>query len=132
MQTMTGSPLSAIAGLGALAGGLFSKNASGTSAAGNLYGAIGAPVTSAIGGAYDWAKNAFGGGTNAGTTAATNTTGSMGDTGANVRGGSSFGGTGSGIEDPNQTSGAGYTDPYYYGDPNSLVMSDGANYDYIP
>jgi len=62
MQTMTGSPLSAIAGLGALAGGLFSKNASGTSAAGNLYGAIGAPVTSAIGGAYDWAKNALTGG----------------------------------------------------------------------
>jgi hypothetical protein len=47
MQTMTGSPLSAIAGLGALAGGMFSKNASGTSAAGNIYGAI-APVMSDI------------------------------------------------------------------------------------
>jgi hypothetical protein len=47
MQTMTGSPLSAIAGLGALAGGLFSKNASGTSAAGNIYGAV-APVLSDI------------------------------------------------------------------------------------
>ena len=47
MQTMTGSPLSAIAGLGALAGGMFSKNASGTSAAGNIYGAV-APVLSDI------------------------------------------------------------------------------------
>lgn len=47
MQTMTGSPLSAIAGLGALAGGMFSKNASGTSAAGNIYGAV-APVISDI------------------------------------------------------------------------------------
>jgi hypothetical protein len=71
MQTMTGSPLSAIAGLGALAGGLFSKNSSGTSAAGNIYGAIGAPVTSAIGGAYDWAKNAFGGGNTGNYTGAT-------------------------------------------------------------
>jgi len=62
VTTATGSPLSAIAGLGALAGGLFSKNASGTSAAGNIWGAVGAPVTNAIGGVYDWTKNAFGGG----------------------------------------------------------------------
>jgi len=47
LQTMTGSPLSAIAGLGALAGGMFSKNASGTSAAGNIYSAV-APVLSDI------------------------------------------------------------------------------------
>lgn len=62
VQSMTGSPLSAIAGLGALAGGLFSKNASGTSAAGNIWGAVGAPVTNAISGAYDWTKNALTGG----------------------------------------------------------------------
>jgi hypothetical protein len=55
MQTMTGSPLSAIAGLGALAGGMFSKNASGTSAAGNIYGAV-APVLSDI---YGGAKDAY-------------------------------------------------------------------------
>lgn len=54
MQTMTGSPLSAIAGLGALAGGLFSKNASGTSAAGNIYGAIGAPVVQGVKDAYNY------------------------------------------------------------------------------
>jgi len=67
MQTATGSPLSAIAGLGALAGGLFSKNASGTSAAGNLYGSVVQPVTNAIGNAYDYlsdkAFNAYYGGT---------------------------------------------------------------------
>ena len=62
VQTATGSPLSAIAGLGALAGGLFSKNASGTSAAGNIWGAVGAPITNAVGGAYDWTKNALTGG----------------------------------------------------------------------
>jgi hypothetical protein len=67
MQTMTGSPLSAIAGLGALAGGLFSKNASGTSAAGNIYGSVIQPVTNAIGDAYKYASdkafNAYYGGT---------------------------------------------------------------------
>ena len=70
-QTMEGSPLSAIAGLGALAGGLFSKNASGTSAAGNIWGAVGAPVTNAVGGAYDWTKNLFSGNTGSGTAPST-------------------------------------------------------------
>lgn len=59
MQTMTGSPLSAIAGLGALAGGMFSKNASGTSAAENIYGAV-APVLSDIySGVKTGAKDAY-------------------------------------------------------------------------
>jgi hypothetical protein len=69
MQTMTGSPLSAIAGLGGLTAGMFAKNASGTSPAENIWGAIGAPVKDAISGAYDWAKdkafNAYYGGTDA-------------------------------------------------------------------
>jgi hypothetical protein len=53
-QTMQGSPLSAIAGLGGLTGGLFSKNASGTSAAGNIYDAIGDPLVQ--GGKYLYDK----------------------------------------------------------------------------
>jgi hypothetical protein len=59
VQSMTGSPLSAIAGLGVLTAGLFGKNASGTSAAGNLYDALGAPIVNGI-------KDYFGG--NTGTT----------------------------------------------------------------
>lgn len=59
MQTMTGSPLSAIAGLGGLTAGLFAKNGSGTSAAENIWGAIGKPVTNAIGEAYDRTKDKF-------------------------------------------------------------------------
>jgi hypothetical protein len=57
MQTMTGSPLSAIAGLGALAGGMFSKNASGTSVAGNIYDAIGAPLVQGAKDAYRYVTN---------------------------------------------------------------------------
>lgn len=67
VQSMTGSPLSAIAGLGGLTAGMFSKNASGTSPAENLWGAIGAPVKDAISGTYDWAKNYFGKNTGNGT-----------------------------------------------------------------
>ena len=57
MQTMTGSPLSAIAGLGTLAGGMFSKNASGTSVAGNIYDAIGAPLVQGAKDAYRYVTN---------------------------------------------------------------------------
>lgn len=56
-QTMEGSPLSAIAGLGSLTAGMFTKNSSGTSPAENIWGVIGAPVKDAISGAYDWTKN---------------------------------------------------------------------------
>jgi hypothetical protein len=36
---------------------MFAKNSSGTSPAENIWGAIGKPVTNAIGGAYDWASD---------------------------------------------------------------------------
>jgi hypothetical protein len=63
MQTMTGSPLSAIAGLGGLTAGMFqTPSGGGKSAAENLWGAIGAPVKDAIGEAYDWTKNNLFGG----------------------------------------------------------------------
>lgn len=69
MQTMTGSPLSAIAGLGSLAAGMFGKNASGTSVAGNLYDALAPAVSggynaikSGVSSAYDQAFGANTGG----------------------------------------------------------------------
>jgi hypothetical protein len=118
-QTATGSPLSLISGLSSIGIGLYKPY---TDAAGKVttiadqigLGSLTSGAKTAIGGAYDWAKNAFGG-TNAGTSAATSTTGSMGDTGANVRGGSGFGGTGSGIQDPNATSGSSYSPTTNYG-----------------
>jgi hypothetical protein len=57
MQTMTGSPLSAIAGLGALAGGMFGKNSSGTSVAGNIYDAVKPVVSDIYGGIKDAYNN---------------------------------------------------------------------------
>lgn len=47
MQSMTGSPLSAIAGLGGLTAGMFAKNSSGTSPAENIWSAV-KPVASDI------------------------------------------------------------------------------------
>ena len=97
MQTMTGSPLSAIAGLGGLTAGMFTKGASGTSPAENIWGAIGAPVSKAIGDAYDWTKNYFGGGPDV------NDTSSIGQTGLPVDSNFSTPWYTSGFENPGST-----------------------------
>jgi hypothetical protein len=59
MQTVTGSPLSAIAGLTALTGGLFSKNANGTSVAGDIYGALKPVVSDIYGGIKTGVSDAY-------------------------------------------------------------------------
>ena len=59
MQTMTGSPLSAIAGLGSLAAGMFGRNASGTSVAGNLYDALAPAVSGGYNAIKSGARSAY-------------------------------------------------------------------------
>jgi hypothetical protein len=59
MQTMTGSPLSAIAGLTAFTGGLFNKNANGTSIAGDIYNAAKPVVSDIYGGIKTGVSDAY-------------------------------------------------------------------------
>jgi hypothetical protein len=100
IQSMTGSPLSAIAGLGGLAMGLLRPNSSGTSIAGNLYDAI-AP---AVSGGYNAIKSGV---SNAYDQAFGTNTGGYG-TGAGSSSNGSGGSTGSGT-DYNYPSGTGST-----------------------
>jgi len=59
IQSMTGSPLSAIAGLGGLAMGLLRPNSSGTSIAGNLYDAIAPAVSGGYNAIKSGARSAY-------------------------------------------------------------------------